>query len=80
MEIIIRPTSKIVELEAGGGKVPARIWEGKTSTGIPVHCFVTRVAVPTGRPEHEYAEFEQALEETQAPSEAAEAIPLRLIL
>ena len=43
-------------------------------------CYVTRIGVPTGRPEHEYDEFERELERVEAPSAAAEAIPLRLII
>lgn len=73
MKIEIRSTTKIVHLNG----VPARIWEGKTSSGIPVHCYITRVAHEIGL---EPAEFLKELEEHEAPSPEVEAIPLRMIL
>lgn len=45
MKITIENTTKIVQLSLDGANFPARIWEGKTETGIPVHCYITRVAV-----------------------------------
>jgi len=38
MIINIESTIKIVELNGA----PARVWEGKTESGISVHCFITR--------------------------------------
>ena len=80
VELHLRPTSKLVSLVVDGAEVPARIWQGKTATGIPVHAFITRVAVERGRPVHEYTEFEQALEETEAPRPEVEAYGLRYFL
>lgn len=81
MELIIRPTDKVVELVTENGSVvPARIWQGKTSTGIPLHVYITRVAVDRTRPEHELAEFERALKETEPMRADVRSIPLRLIL
>lgn len=80
MQLIIEPTDKVVTLVVDGCEMPARIWEGKTGHGIPVHCYVTRVAVPEGRPPHEYVEFQEALNETRKPSADVQGIPLRLIL
>lgn len=57
--------------------VPARIWEGHTASGIPVHCYVTRIAVENGL---DHTEFERELQEHRVPSADIEAIPLRLIL
>jgi hypothetical protein len=73
MKVTIESTSKLVEVNG----VPARIWEGKTESGIAVHCYITRVAVEPGENE---AQFKAELMECRAPSEAIEAIPLRLIL
>jgi hypothetical protein len=73
MEIMIQNTSKIVTVDG----VPARIWEGHTKSGIPVHCYVTRIAV---HKDEDHEEFERELLEQPAPSAAVEAIPLRLIL
>ena len=73
MKITIESTTKIVELN----NVPSRIWEGRTATGIPVHCYITRIAVAKSE---NVSEFEQELRECVAPSPAVEAIPLRMIL
>ena len=73
MKITIESTTKIVELNG----VPARIWEGKTESGISVHCFVTRIAAD----EHaDLSQFEQELKEQRKPSSDVDSIPLRLIL
>lgn len=77
MKITIESTTKIVQLEAHGRTVPARIWEGKTESGIQVHCYVTRIAVPLGA---DQAQFERELLEQRTPSAEVMAIPLRLIL
>lgn len=74
MKITIESTSKIVHVNG----VPARIWEGHTDSGIPVHCFVTRIGAPNdGR---DLSQFETELQEHAAPSVAIEAIPLRMVL
>ena len=73
MEIEIESTEKIVELSG----VPARVWEGHTKSGIPVHCFITRISPQT----HENIEqFKQELKEQKAPSPEIMAYPARLIL
>jgi hypothetical protein len=73
MKVTIESTSKLVEVNG----VPARVWEGVTASGIPVQCFVTRVAI---HPDHDQAQFEQELAQCRAPSAEAEAIPMRMIL
>lgn len=82
MEITIHNTSKIVKLLQDDLPVqintfPARIWEGKTQSGIAVHCYVTRIAVSN---KDNTAEFERELQECVPPSSAVQAIPLRMIL
>ena len=76
MKLTIESTTKIVEVNG----VPARVWEGQTDSGIPVHCFITRVAVENGRVAADYSQFERELKECVPPSAALEAIPLRLII
>lgn len=76
MKITIESTSKIVELNG----VSARIWEGETDSGIPVHAYITRLAVQEGQPASNYRQFENELKETRKPSPDIEAIPLRMIL
>jgi hypothetical protein len=73
MKVIIENTTKIVTVNG----VPARIWEGRTHSGIPVHCYITRVAVDK---DEDTAQFERELKEMRPPSSAIEGIPLRLIL
>ena len=75
MKITIENTSKIVHLD----DVPARIWEGKTDSGIPVICYITRIAVPEGENVN-HDEFRRELMECKAPSAEVEAIPLKLII
>lgn len=73
MKVTLESTRKIVHLNG----VPARIWEGHTDTGIPVHCYITRVAVAR---EEDTTDFETELQEHAVPSPEVAAIPLRMIL
>jgi hypothetical protein len=78
MKVTIENTSKIVEIHIpGSGTVPARIWEGRTESGIPVHCYITRVVVAR---DQDQTQFETELQHCRAPSAEASAIPMRLIL
>lgn len=77
MKLELESTTKIVEISVGGAFVPVRVWEGHTESGIPVHCFIARVAVA---PEHPLEQFELELKSCKTPSPAIEGIPLRLIL
>lgn len=76
MEITITNTSKMTELNG----VPARVWEGKTSTGIKVHCFITRIAVSTKEDPEVHEQFRKELSEQKAPSADLSYIPLKMIL
>jgi hypothetical protein len=80
MKITIHSTSKIVLLDQGDKDFQSRVWEGETESGIPVHCFITRIAptIPVDDPRQE--EFIRELKEQQAPSVAVQVYPLRLIL
>jgi hypothetical protein len=73
MKLIIENTTKIVEVNG----LPARVWEGHTDSGIPVHCFITRVAVAN---DADCSQFEKELSEQRRPSVEVEAIPLRFVL
>lgn len=73
MKITLESTTKIVYLNGVG----ARIWEGTTDSGIPVHAYLTRVAVRHGE---DTSQFERELQEHRAPSPEVAAIPLRLVL
>lgn len=84
MKITIESTTKIVTLEVDGRFVPARIWQGETASGIPVQCFITRIAPEIKKSEPKEKEltieFQKELEEQAAPRMTVEAIPLHLIL
>lgn len=73
MTLTIESTSKIVHVNG----VPARIWEGHTASGIPVHCYVTRVAVHKSE---DCSQFERELQETRPPSPEVEGISLRMVI
>lgn len=76
MRIEIESTTKIVEFNG----VPARLWEGKTDAGIPVHCFITRIAVDKDD-EAANAEFGRELAECKPPTPAVDAAyPARMVL
>lgn len=78
MKITIHNTSHITKLETPTGDVPARVWEGTTESGIPVHCYITRLAptIPVDDPRQ--AEFVRELQEQEPPT--VPGIPLRMIL
>lgn len=73
MKITIESTTKTVFING----VEARIWEGHTESGIPMHAYITRVAVA---PDLDATEFERELQEKRPASPAIEAISPRLIL
>ena len=61
MEVTLTNTDRIVEING----VPARVWEGRTTSGIPCHAYITRIAVARDQDAHE---FDRELQET-APEE-----------
>lgn len=73
MTLDLEATTKIVNLDG----VPCRIWEGHTSSGIPVHAFITRVVVDK---DEDNTQFKEELEEQRQPSPELENYPLNLIL
>ena len=74
MRITIETTTKVVEVDG----VPARIWEGQTESGIPVHCMITRVVVDVAE---DQAQFEAELAQCRPPRNPdVDAYPMRLLL
>lgn len=74
MRVTLESTTKIVELNG----VPARVWEGKTESGIACHAFIALIAVHKS---DDSSQFERELQEQRVPENAdIEAIPLRMIL
>ena len=76
MKITIHSTTKLVHLDG----VPARVWEGVSESGVPVHCFITRLAPTIPRDDPRQEEFIRELNEQEAPSVEIAAIPMRMIL
>jgi hypothetical protein len=82
VEVNLQSTTKIVKLTIEGEdgtrrEVPARIWEGRTASGIPCHAYITRIAVADNL---DASEFERELVEHRRATPAIEAIPTRLII
>jgi hypothetical protein len=82
MKVTLESTDKIVELTTPSGIVPARLWEGRTESGIACHAFVTRIAVHA---DLDSAQFGRELVQCRTPSADLMAyfpdgIPLRLVL
>jgi hypothetical protein len=78
MEITLHPTTRIVDVETPTGVVPARVWEGRTASGIQVVACITRIAV---HKDQDHAEFERELAEQRPPGpHALQAFPARLVL
>ena len=73
MKVSLESTTKVVHLNG----VPARIWEGKTVTGIEVHAFITRIAVDK---DADSSQFEAELKECSPPSAPVAMYPARLVL
>ncbi len=73
MKVTLESTTKLVNVNG----VPARVWEGTTESGIPIHAYITRVAVGI---DDDQAQFERELQECRAPSAAVAAIPTFLVL
>ena len=65
MKITLESTSKIITYECSkGGKVPVRIWEGKTEAGVEVVAFIAHVAV---HKDADASEFNESLQESKPP-------------
>ncbi len=75
MKITVSNTSKIVNLNG----VTARVWEGQSDTGIPVICFISRIAIDANVKEH-VQQFEAELKEVSAPSVEAQSFPTKMII
>lgn len=74
MKVTIESTKKIIEFNG----IPCRVWEGKTQSGIKIHCYITRVAISADETRTE--EFEEELQQQKPPSAEIQAIPLRMKL
>lgn len=88
MKITVESTKKAVELVVGPqrNKVQARVWQGFTDSGVPVQCFITRIAPEIDKDRTDplaketFDRFEAELLVCADPRPEVEAIPLRLII
>jgi len=84
MKITLESTTAVVQLETRGGAVmPARVWEGRSDSGIPVQAFITRIAlaVPEGEVTPSMAaEFARDLEEQKKPTLELPPLSLRFFI
>ena len=78
MKVQLESTTKVVELVINGARVPARIWEGETESGIPVHAYILRIAAP--KEGADLSQFEAELMEQKTPTVPIQDLPARLIL
>ena len=84
MKITLENTEATTTLVVNGAEVPARIWQGTTDEGIPVHCYITRIVpeVPSSDPAQsvKLAAFERDLKRVAKPRAEIGPIPLRMII
>lgn len=71
MTITITNTPKVVELDG----VHCTLWEGKSDTGLDVHCFVALIAVEGNNTD----QLKQELRQYKLPSKNTEAYGLKLL-
>lgn len=78
MKITIESTTQILNLidRLSGQGMQARVWEGKTESGVKVVCLITRIAAQAGQ---DLSEFDRELKEQKQP-EAENVFPLRMIV
>jgi hypothetical protein len=69
MKITIESTSEVVALNG----VRARVWQGKTDSGIPVAAFVASIAVDRAE---DCAEFDRQLQAHAEPRPDLRELPL----
>lgn len=77
MKVELESTDQIAELVVDGKTVPARIWQGKTATGVPCHAYITRIACPS---DADNSQFERELQEHAPPDPARGPWDLRLFI
>ncbi len=81
MKLTLEPTELIAHLQDRyGASFDARIWQGEDEHGVPVHCFIVRVAVHNDQPPEVHQRFAAALQECAPARPELRAIPLRLII
>lgn len=82
MKITLESTTKVVTVNPGTLEtgVQARIWEGKTESGIKVVCLVTRIGVSKDADPSDIEKFNNELIQCKEPSAESKVYPLSLII
>lgn len=70
MKINIESTKEIVNING----IPARVWIGKTESGIPMYCYVTRIEIA----KEDEPSFEKELE--LVPDKCTKGFPVRPVM
>ena len=65
MKIILNNTKSAVKING----TLCRLWEGQTSSGIPVHCFIAAIGFNRDSGPETIEQFETELKEVQLISE-----------
>ena len=75
MKITIESTAAAVDHKGA----PARMWQGKTESGIPVFCLIPVIACNSA---DDQSEFQRELHEVVPPTVdvAAQVFPLRMLI
>jgi len=84
VRITIESTEQLVEYALAsqpnlpvGQMARARVWHGRTESGIPIQALIVRIAVGNNERQDE---FERELRAQHAPAPAERAFSLRMIL
>jgi hypothetical protein len=79
VKITIESTDRIVEFAVKRGQKPyqARVWEGRTESGIPIQCLIPRIAVTN---EADQTQFENELKQCREPEAEPQAFPMRMLI
>lgn len=72
VKVILESTTKIVTIDG----MPARIWEGKTESGVPCFAMITRIGVDR---KEDTSQFEAELKECKEPL-MTKSFPMALFL
>jgi hypothetical protein len=78
MTVTLTSTTRLISIETPVGVVPARVWEGRTESGIECFALITRIAV---HKDDDASQFDRELQEQIPPSpRAVQVFDPRLVL
>lgn len=77
MKVSFESTEQVIELTNGEASIQARVWTGRTESGVEVQMLVVRIAADK---DADLSQFERDLKEQHAPAVWPAAFPLRMII